>query len=213
MLPELAVESGAEAADADGGASVREPAAPPVEPAAAGAALEVEAARLADELLAEPLALAEAAVIGADVGVRGAPAKLVLMWTMSLPCTTSWSLERLRSRVRVSVERRVSDMGTMRAAGRARTLCSEIEIDGLSNRDVDDAEEPLVLLLELFLVKDLNRYDRRVFDFDVERLVPVCKDARDREGGRSAQPLCCHFQPPFMPTYKGSGFSEGYRRR
>lgn len=86
----MAVESGAEAADADGGASVREAAAPPVEPAAAaGAALEVEAARLAEELLAEPLALAEAAVIGADVGVRGAPDKLVLMWTMSLPCTTS----------------------------------------------------------------------------------------------------------------------------
>ena len=122
----MAVESGAEAADADGGASVREAAAPPVEPAAAaaGAALEVEAARLAEELLAEPLALAEAAVIGAEVGVRGAPDKLVLMCTMSLPCTTSWSLERLRSRVRVSVEQfeGVSDMTRKRGAVRTHPL-------------------------------------------------------------------------------------------
>ena len=93
-------------------------------------------------------------------------------------------MERLRSRVRVSVreDRRRQRYGDNVREQAGRTLCSKVEIDGLSNRDVDDAEEPLVLLLELFLVKDLNRYDRRVFDFDVERLVPVCTDARDREG-------------------------------
>lgn len=79
FAPELAVESGAEAADAEGGASVREDAAPPVDPETAAELLVVEAARLAEELLAEPFAAADAELIGAVVGVRGAPERFVLM--------------------------------------------------------------------------------------------------------------------------------------
>lgn len=62
---------------------------------------------------------------------------------------------------------------------------AEVKVDGLRDGDVDDAEEALILLLELLLVEDLDREDARVLDVDVKRLVPVW----ERGKKRSAQPL------------------------
>lgn len=59
---------------------------------------------------------AEAAVIGAVEGVRGTPLTFVERWTMSFPCTTSWSFDRLRSRVRVSAGMIPSDCAGRSAA-------------------------------------------------------------------------------------------------
>lgn len=54
-----------------------------------------------------------------------------------------------------------------------RLVAAEIEVEALRDRNVDDAQEALVLFLELFLVKDLNGDDARILDIEVERFVPV----------------------------------------
>lgn len=54
-----------------------------------------------------------------------------------------------------------------------QTLASELEVEDVSDADVDDTEEALVALLELLLVKDLDGDDGRIGDVDVEAVVPV----------------------------------------
>jgi len=126
----------AEGVDALGGAEDEAPAGPlapsdeleAAPPVSSGrddeAEAGVEAASAEDGDEVEPLAPAaaeddEAAVRGAVVGWRGAPLMLVVRWTMSLPWTTSWSLERLRSRVNVSSPPR--SRSTLLAMGRLMT--------------------------------------------------------------------------------------------
>lgn len=52
-------------------------------------------------------------------------------------------------------------------------FASKIEIDGLSDRNVDYSQETLILLLELLLIEDLDSEDTPVFDVNIERLVPI----------------------------------------
>ena len=44
------------------------------------------------------------------------------------------------------------------------TMAPELQVDYVADAHIDDSEEALVPLLELALVKYLDRYDRRVFD-------------------------------------------------
>lgn len=48
------------------------------------------------------------------------------------------------------------------------TVPAQVEVERGRDGNVDDAEEALVLLFELLLIKDLYRDDARVFDVDIE---------------------------------------------
>jgi hypothetical protein len=80
--------------------------------------------------------------------------RLVERLRMSLPCTTMLSLDFLRSRVSISA--RVS-VHVARVDCEGRTVPTRVQVDYRPYADVYDAEEALVLLLELLLVEDLNR--------------------------------------------------------
>lgn len=47
------------------------------------------------------------------------------------------------------------------------TVAAHLQIDDISNANVDNAKEALILLLEFLLVKDLNRQDAVFVDFPV----------------------------------------------
>lgn len=53
------------------------------------------------------------------------------------------------------------------------TISSEVEVEGGRDGNVDHAQESLILLLELLLIKDLDRDDTAVLDHDIESFVPV----------------------------------------
>jgi len=56
---------------------------------------------------------------------------------------------------------------------RKHLIPARVEVYHRPYADIDDAQEALVLLLELLLVKDLNREDALFVHFHVEALVPV----------------------------------------
>ena len=51
---------------------------------------------------------------------------------------------------------------------RANTISANIKIDDISDPDVDNAQEALILLLKLLLVKDLDREDAIFGDSTVQ---------------------------------------------
>jgi hypothetical protein len=53
---------------------------------------------------------------------------------------------------------------------RLPTVAAGIQVDDRSDADIDDAEEALVLLLELLLVEDLNRQDALLVDSPAPRV-------------------------------------------
>ena len=91
------------------------------------------------------LALAPPAAMGA--------LRLVDRLRMSLPWTTMLSLDFLRSRVSISA----GLLARVDAPERVPTITASVQVDNGADADVDDAEEALVLLLELLLVEDLHR--------------------------------------------------------
>jgi len=52
-------------------------------------------------------------------------------------------------------------------------MSTQLEVNHIGDTNVDHAQEALIPLLELALVKDLNGNDRGVFREDVEALIPV----------------------------------------
>lgn len=90
---------------------------------------------------------------------RGAE-RLVERLTMSLPCTTRLSVDFLRSLV--SMWSGVVCPGhwlvvvSHARAGLDSTVGIRCELYHITDPDIDDTEKPLVLLLELLLVKDLD---------------------------------------------------------
>ena len=72
---------------------------------------------------------------------------------MSLPCTTMLSLDFFKSRVSISV-RAMSGCSLSRQV--LLTVAPGVEVDDAPYTHIDDAQEALVLFLELLLVKDLH---------------------------------------------------------
>jgi hypothetical protein len=114
--------------------------------------------------------------------------KLVERFRMSLPWTTMLSFDFFRSRVSISAVLLVPWFIVWDK--KSGTVAPRVEVYDRAYADVDDAEEALVLLLELLLVKDLNGEDtllvdapssgsavvvhvRAGHDVHVEALVPV----------------------------------------
>lgn len=76
---------------------------------------------------------------------------------ISLPWTTMLSLDFFKSRV--SISENTSASRSCERDTEKGTIAPRIEVNHRAYADVYDAEEPLVLLLELLLVKDLNGED------------------------------------------------------
>lgn len=51
------------------------------------------------------------------------------------------------------------------------TLAAQLEVNDLRNGHIDDTEEALITLLELFLVEDLNGQDGAILDGTVVRVL------------------------------------------
>lgn len=67
------------------------------------------------------------------------------------------------------------------------------QVEHVADSDVDDTQEALVLLFELFVVKDLHDNDGRRGHVDVERLVPVgVERLLDDGGGSGLAPIHKH---------------------
>ena len=88
---------------------------------------------------------------------RGGASKFVEMLIISLPCTTKLSVDFLRSRVIITVNHIQSVCSIPIPDTSLLTILSGRKIDDISNSNIDDAQEALVLLLELLLVEYLDR--------------------------------------------------------
>ena len=129
---------------------------------------------------------------------------------MSLPLTARFSEPFLSSRVSISAC--VSYDGHGKES--LRTLSAELEVDDIGHLDIDDTEEPLVILLvssvvkcgqkadlplELALVKDLHRNDRRILDGSTNQRCPMIRD----ECQRTCQNSCLVSFDPSVRTGQG----------
>jgi hypothetical protein len=112
---------------------------------------------------------------GRTVARRGAPSRLVVTLNMSFPDTTRLSEDRLRSLVSI-VSRggaEVCQLEALATSGQSftgggmetHTLKRNLEVRyDIPDAHVDDAQEALVLFLELFLVKHLHGHNAVLID-------------------------------------------------
>jgi hypothetical protein len=63
------------------------------------------------------------------------------------------------------------------AARHGRTVAARVQVDHRADADVDDAEEALVLLLELLLVKDLDGENALLVDLPGRLLAVPAREA------------------------------------
>lgn len=85
-------------------------------------------------------------------------------------CSFPWTIRSLllffSSRVSRTAGRECAVRWCQHGRGQSCTLtfAAELEVNVICDTDIDDTEESLVALLELFLIKDLDRNDGRVGD-------------------------------------------------
>ena len=105
--------------------------------------------------------------------------RLVERLRISLPWTTMLSFDFLRSRVSISEGLLAYGAGP---AWIRPTIPARVEVYYRPYADIDDAQEALVLLLELLLVKDLNREDALFVHFPVSCVSVMRKRGRRGPG-------------------------------
>jgi hypothetical protein len=95
--------------------------------------------------------------------------RLVERLRISLPCTTMLSFDFLRSRVSISAYCQCCT--SCRSLG--PTITTRVQVDYRPYADIYNTEKALVLLLELLLVKDLNRENALLVDSPARVLASV----------------------------------------
>ena len=76
---------------------------------------------------------------------------------ISFPCTTKLSFDFFKSRV--SISRKCQPRICAHRRQVACTICTDVQIDDRTDSNINDTQESLILLLELFLVEYLDCQD------------------------------------------------------
>jgi hypothetical protein len=95
--------------------------------------------------------------------------RLVERLRISFPCTIMLSFDFLRSRVSISAGNSQREFELRFSTGRV-TVSTSIQVHDVAYSDIDDAEKPLILLLEFLLIKYLYGQNAIFGDFPIRRL-------------------------------------------